>query len=234
MGPTILWEGSFHNIRQKQFICTQLSRKYEVVTSLHRTAHAAWDHMHWLWWKCWILTPQVSDEINYRLCKNHQLLYTLEVQACYKSCNSRVPLKYCFFSFSCSHWVTNLLVFPGRQKQCLWSAGSHLYCTHVRRLKESPILLSTVQIYSKTPRSHKMLAVNVSSKKVNHSCILNHTDVCVIGHRAGGLSVLPFFYFLHAVLACHMMLHTTKVCLLKNIKPNHREQNPYWLATPMI
>lgn len=68
-----------------------------------------------------------------------------------------------------------------------------------------------------------MLAVNVSSKKVNHSCLLNHTDVCVIGHRAGGLSVLPFFYFLHAVLACHMMLHRTKVCLLKNIKSQRRE-----------
>lgn len=60
-----------------------------------------------------------------------------------------------------------------------------------------------------------MLAVNLSSKKVSHSCILNHTDVCVISHRAGGLSILPLFYFLHAVLVCHMTLHRTKVCLLK-------------------
>lgn len=71
-----------------------------------------------------------------------------------------------------------------------------------------------------------MLAVNLSSKKVNHSCILNHTDVCVISHRAGGLSMLPLFYFLHAVLVCHMMLHRIKVRLLKNIKPIHRKKNP--------
>lgn len=59
-----------------------------------------------------------------------------------------------------------------------------------------------------------MLAVNLSSKKVNHSCILNHTDVCVISHRAGGLCMLPSLCFLHAVLVCHMMLRRRKVCLL--------------------
>ena len=71
-----------------------------------------------------------------------------------------------------------------------------------------------------------MLAVNLSSKKVNHSCILNHTEVCVTSHRASGLYMLPFLYFPHAVLLCHMMLHETKVCMFKNIKQTHKAQNP--------
>lgn len=82
---------------QKQSICTQPSCKYKGVTSLCRTAHTAWEHRHWLGWKWWILTLQVLDKINYRLCKNHQLFNTPKVPACYKSCNSRVPLKYWFF-----------------------------------------------------------------------------------------------------------------------------------------
>lgn len=107
MGPNILQEGSFHNIEQRQLSCTQLSRKYTVVLSLHRTAPTACDHMHWLWWKWWILTLKVSDEINCRLCKNYQLFYTLKVQACYKCCNSRIPLNYWFSSCS---WLAKIVL----------------------------------------------------------------------------------------------------------------------------
>lgn len=63
-----------------------------------------------------------------------------------------------------------------------------------------------------------MLAVNLSSKKINHSCILNHTEVCVISHKASGLYTLPFWYFPPTVLVCHMMLHRAKVCVFKNIR----------------